>query len=181
MPNIITLDAYKEYAAEKSPTGDDTLQVIINYASSLVEAYCNTSFSPVSVAGKRLTVMDGEYELVLPNAPIISLDELKTVSEGVVVETVDLTKCYLEDDVGIVTLPYDLVLPQRKANVQVSYTYGYSTPPPAVVLACYELVTYLYKREYVKSKSVDGQNANYPDTKVLPVHIKTALDLFKVL
>lgn len=181
MASIITLDGYKEYAGIQSPKQDDQLQVAVDYASSLVEAYCNTSFSPVSVADKRVTVLQTDYEVVIPNAPIISLDSASTYADGAVVEVIDLTKCYLESDVGILTLPYNLQLPARRNNVSLSYTYGYSAPPPAVVLATYELVTHINKREFVKSKSVDGQNANFQDPKVLPVHIRTALDLFKVL
>jgi len=181
MPSIITLDGFKDYQGIKSPTQDDQLQVVIEYASSLVEGYCNTAFSPVSVVDKRITVLQSDVEVVVPNAPIISLDEVKTFSDGAVVEVIDLALCYLDPELGILTLPHGTHLPARRNNLALSYTYGYSSPPPAVVLACYELVTHISKREFIKSKSVEGQNANFQDPKVLPTHIRTALDLFKVL
>lgn len=178
---IITLDGFKDYQGIKSSTQDDQLQVIVEYATSLVEGYCNTSFSPVAVSDKRVTVLPSDYEVIIPNVPIISLDEVKTFADGAVVDTIDLAQCYLDPELGILTLPHEVSLPNRRNNLVLSYTYGYSTPPPAVVLACYELVTHIHKREFLKSKAVDGQNANFQDPKVLPTHIRTALDLFKVL
>lgn len=181
MSNIITLAGYKDYAGIKSTQSDDQLQVAIDYACSLIEQYCNTKFEPTGIADRRVTVLPGEYELVIPHAPVISVAEVKTVQDGEDVEILDLAQCYVELDTGILTLPYDVSVPYRRNNVSLSYTYGYATVPAAVALAAYELVTHISKREYMKSKSVDGQNANFADPKILPTHIRTALDLFKVL
>ena len=73
--SIITLDEYKVYAGITNPASDDKLQMLVDYANDLITEYCATSFESISEIDKRQFITNPE--VVLPNAPIISVDEVR--------------------------------------------------------------------------------------------------------
>lgn len=178
--SIITLDEYKTYAAINNPNGDDKLEMLVGYVNDLIVKFCATSFEPITEVDKRLTITGPE--VVLPHAPIISLDEVRIMQGRNVLSTLDLLDLYLEPEQGIFTITSGIIIPSNYLNISVDYTYGYSEPPQTVKISAYELVTHLSKREFNKSRNLgNGETATYSDPTVLPPHIRTGLDLYRVI
>lgn len=178
--SIITLDDYKTYAEINNPKSDDKLQMMVDYANDLVTKYCATEFSPVSIADERISSMS--TEIVLPNAPVISVDEVRIMAGKSVVATLLPEDIYLEPAQGIFTIISGISIPSSALNVSVDYTYGYSTAPNAVKISTLELVTHLSKREFNKSRNLgNGETATYSETSIIPSHIRVGLDLYRVL
>lgn len=178
--SIITLDEYKTYSGINNPSGDDKLDMLVAYVNDLITKYCATAFEPISEVDKRISILSSE--VVLPHAPIISLDEVRVMQGRSVLSTLDLLDIYLEPEQGIFTITSGIIIPSTALNISVDYTHGYSEPPHTVKVSAYELVTHLSKREFNKSRNLgNGETASYSDPTVLPPHIRTGLDLYRVI
>lgn len=169
---VITLSEYKDYTQVKNPANDGSLDFIVTYVNEFVEKYCGTSFSPVAKTDIPLTTFNGE--IIVPDAPLISVERVALVSSS---GTVDTTDYVVEPELGIVTL--NSSFPARTNNIRMSYTFGYATVPEGLKLPAFELVTYLSKREFVKSRSTGGESVTYLDPSVIPPHVRAGLDLYR--
>lgn len=176
--SVITLQDYKSYTGIANPADDTQLGYIISYVNAFIERYCNTKFSPTTVVDRFLTTTT--REVIIPEAPLISIDYFSTdTGGGVYAET---SYYHAELELGIVIIAPNVGVPLGQNNIRVSYTYGYSEAPVGVVLPALELVSYLYKREYIKSKNNSlGESVTYLDPSVVPVHVRAGLDLYRML
>lgn len=178
--SIITLDEYKTYAGISNPAGDDKLQMLVDYANSLISEYCATSFESRSEVDKRQSITG--TEVVLDHAPVLSVDEVRIMQGRNVLSVIDPLDIYLEPEQGIFTITSGITFPSTALNISVDYTHGYSEVPHTVKVSAYELVTHLSKREFNKSRNLgNGETAAYSDPTILPPHIRTGLDLYRVL
>lgn len=179
--SVITLDDYKTYAGITNPKEDDKLQVLVDYANSFVESYCNTKFELTTVTEERNTCFNNE--IYLEEIPVLSVDEIRVMNKKTLVGVLDGEDYHLENNQGIVTiLETSLQIPDGNFNVSVDYTYGYPDVPKPVALAALELVTYFSKREFNKSRNTgNGETAQFADPNVIPTHIRAALDLYRRL
>lgn len=176
--SVITLQQYKEYVGINNPNEDTKLERLVEYTNAFIEKYCNTKFTPTSVVDKILTTTT--QELILPEAPIVTIDALYTMDYNAV-ET-EVTTFYVEPEVGIVTLANTVTVPFNTNNIKVSYTYGYADVPVGLLVPAFELVTHMFKREYVKSKNNSlGESVTYLDPSVIPVQVRSGLDLYRML
>lgn len=179
--SVITLDDYKTYAGITNPKEDDKLQVLVDYANSFVESYCNTRFELTTVTEERNTCFNGE--IYLEELPVYSVDEIRIMNKKFLVGVISPDDYHLESTQGIVTiLETSLQIPGGNFNTSVDYTYGYPEVPKPVSLAALELVTYFSKREFNKSRNTgNGETAQFADPNVIPTHIRAALDLYRRL
>lgn len=179
--SVITLDDYKTYAGIASPKEDDKLQVLVDYANSFVESYCNTKFARTTITEERNTCFNGE--IYLEEIPVTAVDEIRIMNKKSLIGVLSAEDYHLEPTQGIVTvLETSLQIPDIGFNVSVDYTYGYSSAPKPVILAAMELVTYFSKREFNKSRNTgNGETAQFADPNVIPTHIRAALDLYRRL
>lgn len=169
---IITLAEYKEYEGFKTPNADDKLQILVDYVNEFIERFCSTKFGEeVEVLGERQYITDGI--IILKNAPLIDVIEA-THSDNLV------SVSYTEPDEGI--LHFDDKFLEGKM-VKVSYLYGYETAPAGLKVPAFELVTYFNKREFNKSQTIGatGESVSFSDPNSIPTHIRSALELYRVL
>lgn len=164
----ITLAGYKSYSDINTPNQDDKLTPLIAYANDFAAKYCGTKFEPTTETGVRILISEGGF--ILPNAPVISVENLTLNDDDRVFEYwVNLEEGTAEVDF------------EESLYATLDYTWGYPSVPPSVEVALYELVTYYAKREYSKSKTLGGETITYLDPAVIPVHVRAGLDLYKVI
>lgn len=170
---IITLEDYKSYAGINNPKTDEKLQFIVDFVNKYIKNYCNSDFDVTSVTGVRVTSNDG-YELLLPNAPLISVEEVRVGTTVVDEETYTLDK----EEGSVIT--YDGITTVR-LGTEVDYTYGYAAVPADLALAALEFVTHLHKREFTKSRNLgNGESADYGDPELLPPQVRIGLNMYRV-
>lgn len=175
---IITLNQYKLFTGINNPNLDLQLQPVVDFVNTLIPRYCNTKFEPTVETDKRLT--NHGNVIILPNTPVISVDNIDMLNSDI---TLNSDQWYLDEETGIVEIidPY-VILPSSPRLISVDYTWGTAEVPEDVVMAAKELVTYYHKREYHKTKTLSsGQSVDYTDASLLPIQVRSILDLYKVL
>lgn len=166
---MLQLQDYKNYAGINSPNQDDTLQVAVDYANKFIESFCGISLSRKTVTHKDIA--GGSGSIVLPDYPVYSVNEVK--AGGLVI---DSEHYYLRDGVLYLDRPH-----MHWVMLTIEYTHGYETIPSDLKMAAIELVTYMVKREFNKSQSLGGENVTFLDPQSLPPHIRTPLELYRVI
>lgn len=176
---VITLTDYKAAQGMNSPNNDGRLQPIVDSVNALIERYCQTSFSEVTVTDERLT--NSGYIIMLNNAPVTTVSSVAIVRASDEVITSDQYIVFPEE--GIIELiDYTIMLPTNPRSFKVTYNYGYAVVPTELERAAIELITYYDKREFDKSKDLgNGQSINFADTSVLPRQVRTILDQYRLL
>lgn len=178
--SIITLQEYKDYSGITNTSQDGKLQPLVDYVNAFIEGYCGSSFTEQAVLGRMDTAVSSS--ILLPEYPIISVEEIRYVTRGVVSYTVPSTDFVLDDRSGIITLT-GLQPTNVPYNVSIDFTHGYQTAPVPLKVSAFELITYFNKREFNQSRSggSNGDTSVFIDPKVLPIHIRAALDLYRVI
>lgn len=180
--SVITLQEYKQFKGINNPNKDETLQILIDSTNELVESYCQSSFGSVEVSGVRLN--QSNYTIILPHAPVSSISELAIKRSS------DVTEVLVEDDQFILypeegtieLVDPSIQLPKNPRSFIASYTHGVDSVPMSIKLAAVELVTYYDKREFNKSQDIgNGQSVDFTDSSILPSHIRTILDMYRVI
>lgn len=172
--SIILLEDYKSYAGLNSPNKDEALQYLVDYVNTFIVNYCNTNFEPNVVVGAKVT-SDNGYDFLVPNVPVISVEEVRYKGE-----VVDAENYLVDKEMGLVesltTFGTD------RFGFEIDYTHGHATTPPDLIVSAMEWITYLSKREFNNARSIgNGETADYGDTELLPTHIRVAMNLYKVL
>lgn len=171
---VISLNEYKTYAGITNPTSDNKLQLLVDGANQLIEAYCNQGFSLKSVT-KKLQCYGSE--VMIPDMPIYQIDSVSYSSTGLLLAPSDYE---VEPDIGIITILLPKP-PQDKFGITVAYTHGFSDIPEPLKLAACEIVTYYLKREFSQGRSNSNESTTFIDYKVLPPQITAMLNLYRVL
>ena len=176
--SVITLQQYKEYAGINNPNEDAKLSQLVDYVNVFIERYCNTKFVATPVVDRVLTTSTNE--IIIPEAPVISVEEVNLVDLNGVATPV--TNYYTELELGIINLAPTVYIPQNTGNVKISYTYGYDGAPAGLLVPAMEFVHYLFKREFIKSRANNvGESVTYLDPAVVPVQVRAGLDLYRML
>lgn len=179
--SVITLNEYKLFKGINNPKQDTQLQPLIDAVNSIIEEYCQVSFSGSVATGVRLN--QSNYYIILPDTPIISVEYLGIKRSSEYTEELDSSQYILHPQEGTIELiDPSINLPRNPRAFIVDYTYGYTVVPLALKQAAVELTTYYDKREFNKSKDIgNGQSVDFTDASILPSHIRTILDMFRVL
>jgi hypothetical protein len=173
---IITLVDYKAYAGVANPKSDEKLQFIVDFVNEFIVRYCNTTFQATTVTGARVGSYNGT-EIILPNAPLISVERLQLVSSD---DPLDPTTYTIDTAEG--TIESFTSFTSNRFAYEVDYTHGYPEAPSDLLLAGLEFVTHLSKREFTKSRNLgNGESADYGDPELIPAQIRLGLNMYKVL
>lgn len=173
MADIITLATYKSLAGINSPTKDVHHQMLVDFVNDFISKYCGTDFSFGTKTGVPVTALGNR--ILLPDLPISEVT--KVTYNGTDLETTAYS--LLDSDIGDLLIKSSYVS-QTEFAYTVDYSYGFSTIPSAIKLAAYELVQYYDKEKHQGSKQLgNGQQVSYTSSRLLPPHIRNALDLYR--
>lgn len=174
--SIITLEDYKEYAG--IPTAntklDNKLQTIVDYVNDYIPKYCNIDLLRKNVTEK--VTCDNGLDFLVSRMPLISVSEI-------LVNGVAFTDYRVDTKSGLVETTGSN-FPTTRFAIEITYDYGYGSgnAPDSLKATAIEFITHLHKREWAKSRDLgNGESMQYDSERVLPQHIRLALDMHKVL
>lgn len=180
--NVLSLVEYKMFKGINNPNKDLELQPLVDSVNSIIKEYCQTSFGSTTVTGVRVDQYN--WNIVLPEAPVISVESLGIKRSSTETEVLVEDEQYLlyKGEGTIEIVDPSIVLPKNPKSFIVDYTYGMDNTPFSLKQAAVELVTYYNKREFNKSKDIgNGQSVDFTDSVILPSHIRTILDMYRVI
>lgn len=106
---------------------EDRLQAAYDWIVGIVERECETSFIVSTATDERVTGTDLDY-LRLENAYVRDITAITV--DGVAYDAGQIAELYVED--GYLFAASSSTWPSTsRGNVVVTYTYGYTTTPPA--------------------------------------------------
>jgi hypothetical protein len=192
--NLITLEEYKEHQKQVKPENETRINGLITSISQLVKTYCGNSFVDYYNADKveTFTVTNDTSALQVAESPLISvsqIEERSSYSTAYTVLDINSYDYYLE-------LPSDTIFRTSSSgfknwakgpgSVKITYRAGYTDTPEDLKLAIYDLVTYYFKDEYKKNRTLQGHTMSNETTSTqlmnigFPDHIRRVLDLHRV-
>jgi len=197
MADLITLTEYKTYRNIGSDTKDTQHGALVPIVSEFVENYCNRKFLDYYMSpgiteyfdGKNTKVQLSQFPVNFVDAVYISDDAGLTTEQ--LSEDASDGRGYVVDYLdGIVHSQNDLlqfisVYSTAYKSLQIDYRAGYAdiaSIPQDLKLACFSLIEFYDKQEYIPGKALAGANVEniFPDIS-LPPHIRRILDLYRVL
>jgi len=190
MTDLITIDKYKEIEGISSTKEDVKLEIFIPSVSQLVKTYCGNSIVDYYTVNKveDFSLNWDSTFLQLTESPANIIVEIQERRQPTDAYSVVASEDYYLDkktDSVIRIGKNHTYWPQGPGSVLVTYTAGYATTPPDLLLAVGDLVTYYLKDEHKQRQTLQGAsienarsggNANNP---AFPDHIKRILDLYK--
>lgn len=178
--SIINLQDYKQYSGITNISQDATLQYLVDFANGFIQEYCGCSFAEEVVLGRRATAE--RNMIILPEYPILSVEEIRYLHKGVSIYTVPTEDFLLDAPTGIIELLGKLPSTNERYNVSIDFTHGYSSAPTPLKIGAFELITYFNKREFNQARGTSGgDTTTFIDPKVLPVQIRATLDMYRVV
>ena len=156
--------------------------MLVDFVNQFIIEYCNTNFSTTVATDVRCSASTPNTVL-LPTAPVHSIEALYTISDSGEKTLVAPEDYFLDSKAGLVNITnFKVAVSMRTWGISVDYTYGHLDIPTPVSLAALELVTHYKKREFNSSKTINtGESISFPKPTPLPMHIASLLDMYKVL
>lgn len=189
MTDLITLAEYKTLVGMTSEKEDATLTALIGSVSSLVRAYCNTSFTDFATIAKVQTFNIPNQitrTLFLKETPLIEMvsvmERESYTSDYTILTSEDY---YYNEDLEAIVRMYGGVQKSWSvgpAAVVATYKAGYADLPEDLKLAVVAMVTYYFKEQYKESSQNIGSTSiinNVPTKLDMPGHIKRVLSLYR--
>lgn len=179
--SLITLEEYKEYASINSPTQDPKLTAMIASVNAFIESYIGRPVGIERPVIERVTPQNGLIFLANYPAPTVASVVIKRY--GYDDEIIEEGRYHLDRANGIIqSVDPSLVFKNSPKSVEVSYLAGSTNVPVDLKLAALELTTYYNKREFNASySSGDGQSIGFESSRIVPSHIKSILDLHRLI
>lgn len=173
MTDIITLATYKTLAGINSPTKDAHHQMLVDFVNDFISKYCGTDFSTGTRVAMSTTALGNR--ILLPDLPVSEVT--KVTYNGTDLENTQYL--LIDGEIGDLLIKTPSVS-QVEFAYTVDYAYGFEVVPSAIQLAAYELVQYYDKEKHQGSKQLgNGQQVSYTSSRLLPPHIRNALDLYR--
>lgn len=123
MPDLTTLARVKRYLAIPTVNQDAVIAELIPGASRQVVRYCSREFPSVQRVAQRLSGHGGR-QLVLPDAPILSVESLTVDGKTITPSSDGLTAPgYVNDDTSLLLIGSSFT--KARMNVVVSWTAGF--------------------------------------------------------
>jgi hypothetical protein len=172
-------------------------QQIINQASGLIDTYVgsldkkqktevvqanNKSINRLSVATGR--AIKGKLSQVRTNVPLVTVDALRGVYKtmfGTTYETLSTTDFYVDDQGHFTYYPSiglnSIIYGASPIALEVTYTYGYTTPPEDLKLACSLICQNLARRGSFGAKSIQDFDVSltFLDDSIITTDIRSIL------
>lgn len=177
---LVSLSNFKSYIGVSGSDSDDVLNIILDWASSMVESYIGRTLA--SATYTYLHNWDGQVRIVLEQYPvssITSVDYNTGTIETPVWETVDENKYSLDTEEWQIN--FTMPLNRWFNNYKVVYVAGYDTIPNDIQLAVMKLwARYWNTRssDGISSETVNADTLAY-DTSMIPNDILVVLDSYK--
>lgn len=205
---LATLEEIKNYLQINSTNEDARLANLVNYASSIVETYCNRNFEQANVTEYR---DGGRNSVFVDRIPINSINVVAEYNgssyvtlngpnaDGSLPDNVTSNSNALQyvwdSETGEITrLDYPQarlrssvlgvpIFDNYPKGVKITYNGGYSTIPYDLKMAVLDYVKMLHKHEEI-SRNVAFQGeakTTHPLAANFPAHIKRVLDLYRII
>lgn len=182
-PNdLVTVAQVKSYLGIKDvdASADVLLQTLITAASVWM---VNQLHRPIK-QGTFTDKLNGDNTaaITLPRAPVTAISSLKIDGEPIDVQTIVNEPGYVLLNNRVYLVGY--LFTAGVANIEVSYTAGYTTVPEDLVLGCLDLVAYVYRsrdRHGVQSRSVPSGETITFRAEDVPFMTKFALDAYRTV
>lgn len=179
--SLTTLTDVKSYLGISVTTWDTILSTLITQVSASIEDYCERTFGVTDYVdyynGKRLVSI-----LQLRNYPVVTFTDIREDAARVFGSTSVIPTTNYAVDNASGTIYFDgWRLSYGIKSVKVTYSAGYSTLPPAVVLACHKLMGAAFnkrKDDGQAGASLGGVNFSYSADWTPDIH--TLLDGYVV-
>lgn len=165
---LATIDQLKEYLGtlgdEASMKDDDLLTRLVGAASSVIEAYCQRTFTQTTYTTEMYDG-NGTDVLTLRNYPILSVSAVLEGGSAMSTSTDPAggADVIIYAETGQLVRPYATWFTYRRWY-SVTYQAGYATVPPGIVQACVELAAIMLKqKEHVGllTKTTGVQTSTY--------------------
>lgn len=185
MANLVTQQEVEAHLKLTPNSKTALITHLLPKASALVERFCERVFASTTY----YEVYDGPggYELMLDNAPIISVSKLSQdidIEASTYGDLITGAEQLLKKKQGIVEL-FNETFTKSHKNVYIDYVAGYATTPEDVKLVVLDLIAKKYKdiddgRFGVTTQQAMGQNITY-NFQDLSEFNKKALAAFRLL
>lgn len=169
MANLTTLAQVKSWLKLTVETDDTLLETLIEAASSFIESWLSRTLSSTAYTETRSG--QGGVAMLFANYPVTAVESV--IVDG---QAKAMTVDYLFDNLAVYLTRGDR-FPNGVMNVQLAYTAGYATIPPAVAQACCELVGKKYReRDRIgqTSKTLAGEVVSFSPSD-LTAEVKSML------
>jgi hypothetical protein len=150
---------------------------LIEAVSGFIEDYLDRTI--LSTQYSRRFNGNGKTRFLLPNYPVTAVASLVVNGSTIPIMSEFPQSGFAFDEWGLHLVGFCFSRGIR--NIDVIYTSGYATVPPAIEQACLELIALRYAdrdRTGIQSKSLAGENVTY-SAKDMPDSVKTALDGYR--
>lgn len=178
MTSLTTLARLKRFIGNTDANADDVLLgELIERVSTSIENWLGRSL--LSAARTELVDGNGKQKLMFKNWPVTVVSSVKVDGVSIPAASSYTAAGYRFTDQALILQGYSFVT--GLANVEMSYTAGYSAIPGDVEQACIETVMLAYKRRDhvdVSSKSLAGETVSFITSELTP-SAKTMLQPFK--
>jgi hypothetical protein len=188
MANLVTKDNYKIYRGISGTNEDPRLDILIPAVSQVVRTYCGRSFIDFYGTNKeeKFSFTWGQPSVFLTEIPIVNIVSVLELNEGSQTDYTTLTS----GTHYIVDTTYDAIYrieDGRAKNwnigidaVKVTYRGGYASLPDDLELACFDILTYYLKEQYLPEKNHSSFTIRFNTDKAdFPPHIKRILDMYR--
>jgi uncharacterized phiE125 gp8 family phage protein len=179
--DLTTLAEVKQVLRIAQNNDDDLIQNLITQVSDFIEDYIDRTFA---IATYTEVLNENSYgsRIIIPlHTPIVSVNSVSILGTPLSYNaTVDSRSMGYSFDKKLIYL-HGFAVPHFFGGLTVSYTAGYAEIPPAIRLACNQLVGLRYK-EYSRlgesSKALQGATVNYL-TDAMPKAVEATLNSWR--
>ena len=180
--DLVSLAELKVWLNVQTTTDDAMLQTLIDQASQWVNNYTNR----ILYTGSYSVTLDGKGEVrkYLQNWPITAVASLTIDGTTIPASPDGIQSGYVFDKVNpVISLIGGYMFNPGTSNVLLTYTAGYATFPPEIVLAAKQLITAWYRgRSWAGKNSsggLQGQSASYFNKAEAPPEVLRCLDSYR--
>lgn len=183
MADLITKTDYKAYMGISSTNQDTVIDLLIPKISAFVKTYCRRDFIDWVSTNTKIEYFNGGIPFyVVQEQPLISVQDLfYSTDYGQTYTALEVYVDYVID--GDIIRPLtNTEFPYTLKGYRLVYNAGFTTVPPDLTLAVYDLLTYYLKND-ATAKSVGRTNTTtmqieYITDTALPSNIKRVLDMY---
>lgn len=185
MSSIITLEEFKQYAGISSPNKDSQITPLLVPATEMIQAYLKIDFTSLDLTTivpelktETFITQESQAEYLLDTWDVEIVDvTLKGVGRyGQVRELVE-GDWFADTTIGKITFFQEL---SEKYLCTVQYNTA-KNPNEVLKLAACMLTDYWIQQDFRTTTSNNGQSVTHTPVRVLPKHIESILNTYRIL
>lgn len=167
MITLLSLEEYKKAKSMNSPARDEEIGIFLALANATVAKYIGIQLETSPAIDKYTTTLSGNVVFGKGN-----------------IQDIVVTKTATGDDVPVLEIRSSYAYLAQSLNsesVEITITYAPYDVDPSVKLAVLTLCDYYLNSEYRVSSSMSGTAVQQPKSEGIPPHIRTILNLNRIL